>query len=442
MTQILQKDETKDLYDPLTNLPNRRLLNERLVHELNLARRYNRAGVILFLDLDHFKKINDSLGRLVGDQILIETAQRLQTLLRETDTAVRLEEDEFVILSSAQDGITYDLTEQSHAIAEKIINVILEPYYIDIHELHLTASIGITLYTGHDESVELLLKKADAAMYKAKEGGRNTYRFYQKSIQEAEDDKLDIESNLKTAISKHELSIHYQPQYSDNKTLFGVEALLRWNNPILGQLPPLQFIPIAEESGLILEIEQWLLEGVCKQINEWDMQNLSIPRVAINISPEQFHQAGFVINLAQTVLEYEVNPDRLILEIKEDVFLNNIEDVIDKMHVLKKKGFKFSLDDFGSGYSSLTFLKRLSFDQLKLEQMLIKGFINQPTDVAFVKAIITMVKGLGIDLIAEGVETEEHLAFLSSFGCKTYQGYCFSKPLPIEHLSKHLNKTS
>lgn len=438
MMQTLQKDENLSLYDPLTDLPNKRLLNERLAHELNLARRYQRAGVILFLDLDRFKKINDSLGHLVGDQILIETAQRLQALLRETDTAVRLDQDEFVILSSAQDGITFDLTEQSHAIAEKVINVILEPYFIGEHKLHISASIGITLYTGIDESVDLLLKKADAAMYKAKEAGRNTYRFYQQNIQEAEDNKLDIENNLKKAISNNELSLHYQPQYSDKNTVIGVEALLRWNNPNLGQLPPSMFIPVAESSGLILEIEQWMLETVCKQINSWDKQNISIPRVAINISAKQFHQADFASNFAHTVLEHQVNPKRLMLEITENVFLDNIEDIIDKMHALKRKGFKFSLDDFGTGYSSLTYLKRLSFDQLKVEQSLIREFINQPTDVAFVKAIVTMAKGLGIELIAEGVETEEHLAFLSSFQCNSYQGNYFSKPLSIEQLSKYI----
>jgi len=441
MAQILQKDEKLTLYDPLTELPSRRLLNERLTHELNLAKRYHRAGVILFLDLDRFKKINDSLGSLVGDQILIETAHRLQSLLRETDTAVRLEKDEFVILSSAQDGITFDLTEQSHAIAEKVINVILEPYFIGNHKLHLSASIGITLYTGVDESVDLLLKKADAAMYKAKKAGRNTYRFYQKSIQEAEDDKLNIESNLRKAVSNNELSLHYQPQHSDKNTVIGVEALLRWNNPNLGQLAPSIFIPVAEESGLILEIEQWVLETVCKQINLWDKQNIAIPHVAINISAKQFHQADFVSNFAHTVLEHQVNPKRLMLEITENVFLNNIEDVIDKIHVLKQKGFKFSLDDFGTGYSSLTYLKRLSFDQLKVEQSLVREFINQPTDVAFVKAIITMAKGLGLELIAEGVETEEHLAFLSSFECNSYQGYYFSKPLPTEQLSKYIKAT-
>ncbi len=435
---MFNKNEKLTLYDPLTDLPNRSLLNERLTHELNLARRYQRAGIILFLDLDHFKEINESLGHLVGDQILIETAQRLQSLLRESDTAVRLENDEFVIISSAQDGIYFDSTDQSHAIAEKIIKVILEPYFIGEHELHISASIGITLYTGIDESVDLLLKKADSAMYKAKEAGRNTYRFYQQSIQESVDDKLDIASNLRKAISNNELSIQYQPQHSDKNTIIGVEALLRWDNPNLGQLSPTHFISVAEESYLIIELEQWALETVCKQINLWDKQNIIIPLIAINISPKQFHLPDFASNFSHTVLEHQINPSRLMLEITEITFLDNIEEAIDKMHALKQKGFKFSLDDFGTGYSSLTYLKRLSFDQLKLEQSLIKKFIDQPTDVAFVKAIISMAKGLGLDLIAEGVETGEHLAFLSDFECNGYQGNYFSKPLSNKQLSKYI----
>jgi diguanylate cyclase (GGDEF)-like protein/PAS domain S-box-containing protein len=425
-------------YDPLTELPNRRLLHERLNHELNIARRYLRAGVLMFLDLDKFRDINNSLGHAAGDLVLIETAKRLRSLLRDTDTAVRLGGDEFVILSSAQDGIDSNLTDHSKAVVEKIIQAILEPYFIDGHELYLSASIGITLYTGIDETVDSLLKRADAAMYQAKAAGRNTYRFYQQSMQDIVDTKLNIERNLGMAISQGELSLHYQPQHADAKTVVAVEALLRWDSYNLGQIPPAKFIPVAEESGLILTIGQWVIEKVCEQIISWDQQKIKVPLVAINISAKQFHQANFASNLVYIVLGYNINPNRIMLEVTESVFLGKFEDIKDKMHVLKKEGFKFSIDDFGSGQSSLTYLKRLPFDQLKVDQSFIRGFLNQPTDVAIVKAIASVAKSLKLDLIAEGVETEEHLAFLSDFGCDGYQGNYFSQPLAIEQLDRYI----
>ncbi|MCF6204237.1 MAG: EAL domain-containing protein [Methylococcaceae bacterium] len=427
-------------YDSLTGLPNRRLLHERLAHELNLARRYQRAGVLLFLDLDRFKHINDSLGHSVGDELLIETARRLQSILRDTDTAVRIGGDEFIVLGSAQDGIYSDLTEQSHVIAEKINRVILDPYFIGDHEFYISASIGITLYTGIDETVDLLLKRADTAMYQAKDAGRNTYRFYQQSMQEAADVKLDIERNLRAAILNDEFRIFYQPQHSDEKTIIAVEALMRWNNSNLGEIPPAEFIPIAEETGLILKIGQWVIETVCEQIVSWDSENISVQYIAINISAKQFHQSDFVSNLVHTLTDYEIQPKRIILEITEGVFLGNIEDVIDKMNVLKQKGFRFSIDDFGTGYSSLTYLKRLPFEQLKIDQSFIIEFVNRPEDVAIVKAICTMAKGLGLELIAEGVETEEHLAFLSGFGCHGFQGNYFSKPLTAGQLREYFKE--
>jgi diguanylate cyclase (GGDEF)-like protein/PAS domain S-box-containing protein len=425
-------------YDPLTELPNRRLLHERLSHELNIARRYLRAGVLMFLDLDKFRDINNSLGHAVGDLVLIETAKRLRSLLRDTDTAVRLGGDEFVILSSAQDGIDSNLTDHSKAVVEKIIQAILEPYFIDGHELYLSASIGITLYTGIDETVDSLLKRADAAMYQAKAAGRNTYRFYQQSMQDIVDTKLNIERNLGMAISQGELSLHYQPQHADAKTVVAVEALLRWDSYNLGHIPPAKFIPVAEESGLILTIGQWVIEKACEQIISWDQQKIKVPLVAINISAKQFHQANFASNLIYIVLGYNINPNRIMLEVTENIFLGKFEDIKDKMHVLKKEGFKFSIDDFGSGQSSLTYLKGLPFDQLKVDQSFIRGFLNQPTDVAIVKAIASVAKSLKLDLIAEGVETEEHLAFLSDFGCDGYQGNYFSQPLAIEQLDRYI----
>lgn len=425
-------------YDPLTNLPNRRLLYERLNHELTIARRYQRAGVLFFLDLDLFKNINDSLGHSVGDQILIETAKRLQVLLRDSDTAARLSGDEFVILASAQDGIHTDLKEQAHAVANKIINAIHSPYYIENQELYITTSIGITLYSGIAETVESLLQRADTAMYQAKEAGRNTFSFYQQSMQDAADARMQIERSLRVAIANNELSLHYQPQLSDDNEIIGAEALIRWNHTEEGMIPPDKFIPIAEETGLIISIGEWIIKTVCLQIKQWDKQNVHIPHIAINISAKQFHQPDFVFIVTETLIANELSPDRVWLEITESVFLGALDEVVDKMNVLKQHGFHFSIDDFGTGYSSLTYLKRLPFDQLKIDQTFVSGLVDHPSDVAIVQAIIIMAKGLNLNLIAEGVETDQHLTYLAGLGCHNYQGYLFGKPLQAEQLAEYV----
>lgn len=425
-------------YDSLTELPNRRLLYDRLEYELGIARRYNRVGILFFLDLDRFKHINDSLGHSIGDELLIETANRLQSLIRETDTAVRLGGDEFIVLVSAQDGINSDLIEQSNMIAGKIIKAINSPFLANGHKLFISTSIGVTLYTGIDETVETILKRADTAMYQAKEAGRNTFRFYQQSMQDAADSRLGIERNLRAAIVNNELSIHYQPQLSNDNKIIGAEALLRWQNTELGSISPAEFIPIAEETGLIIPIGEWTLNEVCRQINAWSKENINLPHIAINISAKQFHQADFVSMIVHTVSEYNINPSKILLEITESVFIGNIEEVIDKMHALKKQGFRFSMDDFGTGYSSLTSLKRLPFDQLKIDQSFVRELVDQPTDAAIVKAIVAMASSMGLDLIAEGVETNLHLVFLKGFGCHNYQGYYFSKPLVAEKLAEYV----
>jgi len=441
LKQAEQEIENLVFYDPLTELPNRRLLQERLEHELKIARRYHRAGILFFLDLDQFKRINDSLGHSVGDKLLIETADRLKTLLRDTDTAVRLGGDEFVILANAQEGIHSDIIEQSRVIAEKILKIINTVYLIDDQELFISASIGIALYTGLDETVEILLKRADIAMYQAKNAGRNTYRFYQHSMQKTADKRLIVERHLREAITKGELSLHYQPQFSSKNEIIAAEALIRWNNPELGALSPADFIPLAEETGLIIPINKWVVETACEQIVKWEKEDIIIPHVAINISAKQFHQPDFVSTMIQTLFEKEVDPERVMLEITESTFLGNFEDAKDKMDALKKSGFSFSVDDFGIGYSSLTYLKRLPFDQLKLDQAFIRGIIHHPGDEAIVKAIVVMTKGLKLDLIAEGVETGRHLSHLSRCGCHIYQGFYFSQPLPAplfcEYVKQH-----
>lgn len=440
-----KKIEKLAFYDSLTGLPNRRLLYERLEYELDIAKRYQRKGMLFFLDLDRFKQINDSLGHSVGDLLLIEVARRLQSLLRKSDTAVRLGGDEFIVLVSPQNDNHRSLVEQSSVIAEKIIKAINHSYLIGGQELFISTSIGITLYTGVDETVEILLQRADTAMYQAKDAGKNTYRFYQQSMQDAIDVRLQIERNLHVAITKNELSLHYQPQLSDANKIIGVEALIRWRRAVQGNIPPNDFIPIAEDSGLIISVGQWIIETACKQLNTWDAQNIHIPHIAINISARQFHQADFVPSLIQTLLKYQVSSDRVMLEITESAFLGNIEEAINKMNELKQSGFSFSIDDFGTGFSSLTYLKRLPFDQLKIDQSFVRGLVNSSTDAAIVKAIIAMAKSMDLNLIAEGVETEQQLASLSDFGCHNYQGYFFSKPLPAivlkEYIESHVEKS-
>jgi diguanylate cyclase (GGDEF)-like protein/PAS domain S-box-containing protein len=440
LKQAEKEIETLVFYDPLTELPNRRLLQERLAHELKIARRYHRAGILFFLDLDRFKTINDSLGHSIGDKLLIETADRLKLLLRDTDTAVRIGGDEFVILANAQEGIHSDIIKQSRVIAEKVLKAINTPYLIDSHELFISASIGITLYTGLDETVDILLKRADTAMYQAKDAGKNTYRFYQQSMQKVADTRLKIEKCLRGAMANKELSLHYQPQFSKENKIIAAEALIRWDNKELGSVPPEEFIPLAEETGLIIPMGAWVIDEVCKQINLWEEQNINVPCIALNISGKQFHQADFVSILSQTLYANGVLPERIILEINETVFLDCLDEVKDKMEVLKKNGFRFAIDDFGTGYSSLTYLKQLPFDQLKIDHTLICGLTKRPQDEGAVKAIIVMARGLGLKLIAEGVETGRHLAQLSRYGCHLYQGYYFSKPLPAEKFSEYVRQ--
>jgi len=428
--------------DALTGLANRRLLYEMLEHDLNVAERYKRAGILFLLDLDHFKHINDSLGHSTGDAILLEVAQRLESLLRNTDKAVRLGGDEFVILTSPQEGVHADLLEQSQVIAKKIINEINQPFLVNEHKLFITTSIGITLFTGIDESVEILLKRADTAMYQAKGAGRNTFQFYQQSMQEAADTRLHLERHLRNAIANNELSLHYQPQLSASNEIVGAEALLRWHNKELGHVSPIDFVPIAEETGMIVPIGQWVILAVCEQIKIWEKQGVEIPHIAINISAKQFHQNDFVSNLIYMVYEHNLLPNQILLEITEGVFLGNLEEAIDKMKALKENGFSFSIDDFGTGYSSLTYLKRLPFDQLKIDQSFVRGLLDNQADAAIVKAIVVMAKSMGLNLIAEGVETDKHLACLSGYGCHFYQGYYFSRPLTAEKLVEYVKNNS
>jgi diguanylate cyclase (GGDEF)-like protein/PAS domain S-box-containing protein len=427
-----QKVEELAYYDPLTNLPNRRLLTERLSNELTIAKKYQRVGALLFMDIDRFKNINDSLGHSVGDLLLCEAARRLQAILAEDATAIRLGGDEFVVLIAASDKTVHELVDHAQSIAETMIAQIALPYFIAEHDLYVSTSIGISLYTSEDDSVDFILKRADMAMYHAKDAGRNTYRFYQQGMQEQVDARLVLEKDLRKALEKGEFSLHYQPQMSFTGEIIGAEALIRWQQSKQGMISPAAFIPIAEETGLIVEIGQWVIDSVCRQIKDWDAQDIIVPHIAVNISPKQFHQADFVSVILKTLEQHTVEPNRIILEITEGVFIQNLEEAIGKMSALREYNFSFSIDDFGTGYSSLSYLKRLPFNQLKIDQSFTKDLLNDTHGAAIVQAIIVMAEGLNLDLIAEGVETNKQLNRLADYGCYHFQGYYFSKPLPAQ----------
>jgi diguanylate cyclase (GGDEF)-like protein/PAS domain S-box-containing protein len=437
-----QTVEKLAFYDPLTDLPNRRLLYERLSDELMVAKKYQHIGALLFIDLDRFKNINDSLGHSVGDHLLIKVAQRLQAILDKDSTAIRLGGDEFIVLIASQQQSANELINHAESIAENIIAEICLPYVIAEHDLYISPSIGITLYTRDDDNVDLILRRADTAMYHAKDAGRNTYRFYQSSMQEQADARLIMEKNLRKAIEKNELSMYYQPQSSFTGEIVGAEALIRWNQTEQGMISPADFIPVAEETGLIIDIGCWVINAVCLQIHSWDLQGVVVQHIAVNISPKQFHQADFVSVVIKIIEDYDINPCRILLEITEGVFLKNIDEAIRKMNTLREYGFNFSIDDFGTGYSSLSYLKRLPFDQLKIDQSFTNDMMTNPQGAAIVQAIIVMAESLGLNLIAEGVETNKQLNSLSDYGCHFFQGYYFSKPLPPEQFIEYFfNKT-
>ncbi|BAN34278.1 diguanylate cyclase/phosphodiesterase with PAS/PAC sensor(s) [Sulfuricella denitrificans skB26] len=445
-TDISQRKQSEQeihqlaFYDPLTQLPNRRLLMDRLQQAMAVSARSGRHGALLFLDLDHFKIINDTRGHAMGDLLLIEVARRLQTCVREGDSVARLGGDEFVVvleeLSSRQDEAA-TLTE---LVAEKIRNKLSQPYALKEYECHTTPSIGISLFHGHLESVDDLLQHADVAMYQAKAAGRNAIRFFDPQMQTALDMRADLEADLRHALEKRQFRLYYQIQVDRLHRPLGAEVLLRWAHPERGLVFPDQFIPLAEETGLIVPIGLWVLETACTQLKAWQRDALTRDlTVAVNVSARQFHQANFVAQVQRVLLESGAPPAQLKLELTESVVLENIEDTIGKMHEIKKLGVSFSMDDFGTGYSSLSQLKRLPLDQIKIDRSFVRDIAFDSNDAAIVHATIAMSQALGLNVIAEGVETEAQREFLDHHGCHAFQGYLFSKPVPLEQFEELLN---
>jgi diguanylate cyclase (GGDEF)-like protein/PAS domain S-box-containing protein len=437
------EEQIRDLayYDTLTGLPNRRLLEDRLKLALANAHRNNSRVGLLFLDLDHFKTINDSLGHLAGDLLLTQSAQRISACVREGDTVARQGGDEFVLLlpDLAND---HDALYAASTVAEKIRDELRIPFDLNGYEAAVTPSIGIAIYPMDADNMVDLVRNADTAMYHAKKHGRNNYQFYASNMNANAVKRLGMDNALRHAIERNELSLYYQPQVDAEGKILSAEALLRWNSTLLGEIMPAQFIPLAEENGLIIPIGKWVLETACAQMRAWLDAGLVSDkmRIAVNISPRQFAHADFNMRLVETLDNYKLHPKDIELEVTEGVLMQNTQESLAKLDELKALGFKISVDDFGTGYSSLSYLKHFPIDVLKIDQSFVRDISNDADDAAISRAIISMAKNLNLKVIAEGVETIEQLKFLKENGCDAYQGYHFSRPMPAAELTALLAK--
>ncbi len=415
-------------HDPLTELPNRLLFQDRLDHALQRARREGNQLAILFLDLDRFKHINDSLGHATGDRLLEEVARRLLRVVRKEDTVARMGGDEFIVL-------TEDLrNEQDSAnLAEKLLNALSNPYRINDRELYITSSIGISLYPRDGTTAEALVRNADAAMYRAKAMGRNAYDFYTESLTDAAMERVQLEVELRKALKRGELSVHYQPQVDlASGRLVGAEALLRWRHPELGNIPPDRFIPLAEDTGLIIEIGEWVLREACLQAGRWIEAGLALDSIAVNVAGPQIQRSDFTATVQRVLDETGLPPERLELEVTEGFIMGQAESSISVLETLSRLGVNLSIDDFGTGYSSLAYLKRLPIDKLKLDRSFVRDLPADEEDAAIAAAVIALARSLGLKVIAEGVETAAQRDFLLSQHCDQAQGWYYGKAVAAE----------
>ncbi|WP_447121950.1 bifunctional diguanylate cyclase/phosphodiesterase [Glaciimonas sp. GG7] len=425
-------------YDPLTLLPNRLLLINRLQEALTVNR-HNRTGALLFIDLDNFKTINDTLGHDTGDLLLQQAALRLGTCVRASDTVARLGGDEFVVMLPGLDASLAIAAAQAKTVGEKILAILSHPYQIAGIEHHGTASIGITQFSNQQDSVGDLLKHADLAMYQAKAAGRNTMRFFDIEMEAEVNTRAVMEVDLRLALLHQEFLLYYQPQMNGDGAVTGAEGLVRWQHPRRGLVLPGEFIQLAEDTGLILPLGMWVLETACAQLATWATQPETAQLIlAVNVSVRQFRHVDFVETVLKVLDQSGANPYLLKLEITESLMVDNVEATIAKITALKERGVRFSLDDFGTGYSSLYYLKRLPLDQLKIDQSFVRDILTDPNDAVIAQSIIALASSLGLTVIAEGVETEAQMNFLADHGCHDYQGYLFSKPLHIDQYEMFL----
>ncbi len=429
-----QEIENFAYYDVLTGLPNRRLLVDRFQHAVLLSQRANTYSALMFIDMDNFKTLNDTKGHDIGDLLLIEVAKRIQLTLRAGDTVARLSGDEFIVILESLSGNISHAYQQASEVAQKLLEKLNTSYHLGLFEFNTSASLGITLFKDDQlNSFETHLRHADAAMYQAKTAGRNTYRFYDEIMQEGLDKRFALESALSSAIQSNELYLNYQSIVDADQNVIGAEVLLRWGHHRFGEIHPAEFIPIAEKNNEIIKIGHWVLQQACEQLKTWEAHPLlGKIRLSVNISAKQFLYINFVKELREIITAADIDPDLLKLELTETAVIDNIDDVISKMKVLKKMGIRVSLDDFGIGHSSLVYLKKLPVTQIKIDQSFVHDVLTDTNDAAIIKMVLAVGKTIHCDIVAEGVEQLEQFELLKKFGCHYFQGFYFSKPLPVK----------
>jgi diguanylate cyclase (GGDEF)-like protein/PAS domain S-box-containing protein len=437
-TDITVRKQSEDkihnlaFYDALTGFPNRRLLQDRLHQVVVHNERTHDSGALLVINLDNFKALNDSKGHERGDLLLQQAGARILGCTREGDTVARIGGDEFVVLLTDLNREDESALAQARLLAQKLLDALSQSYPLAGYAHRCTASIGITLLGARRDSEEDLMRQADIALHQAKLIGKNTIQFFDPKMQDAVNMRVQLEHELQQAVEESQFRLYYQVQLDNDNHAIGAEALIRWLHPERGLVPPVQFVPIAESSGLIVKIGRWVLETACQQLRAWDenpgTQHLIL---AINVSACEFEQQDFVDTVERLLKQHRIDPSRLKLELTESVIVSDIGEVIKKMHALKALGVRISLDDFGTGYSSLSYLKRLPIDQLKIDQSFVRDIVSDPGDAVMVKTIIELAKNFGLNVIAEGVETQAQFDYLKAHGCMAYQGYLFGRPVPL-----------
>lgn len=425
-------------YDVLTGLPNRRLLVDRFQHAVLLSQRANSYCALMFIDLDNFKSLNDTKGHDVGDQLLMEVSKRIQHTLRAGDTVARLSGDEFIVILEGLNSDVSAAYQQASEVAQKLLEKLNSTYHLGLFEFNTSASLGVTLFKDDQlNSFEVHLRHADTAMYQGKAAGRNTYRFYDEYMQQDLDKRFAMESALSSAIKHNELHLNYQSIVDEDGIVVGAEVLLRWTHQQLGEIQPSEFIPIAENNNEVIKIGHWVLQQACNQIKAWESHPiLGKIRLSVNISAKQFLYINFVKELREIIASTDIDPDLLKLELTETAVIDNIDDVISKMKILKKMGVRISLDDFGIGHSSLIYLKKLPVTQIKIDQSFVHDVVNDSNDAAIIKMMLAVGKTIHCDIVAEGVEHLEQFELLKKFGCQYFQGFYFSKPLSAADFEK------
>ena len=428
-------------HDYLTELPNRRLLLDHLQQAISFSARSGRHGALLLIDMDDFKTLNDTHGHVVGDALLQQVAGRLKSCVREGDTVARLGGDEFVLVLENLSEDPIEAAEQVQSVGNQIHDSVNHPFQLDLHKHQCTISMGATLFKDLHLTKDELIKQADIAMYQAKKAGRNTLRFFDPQMQEAINARAELEGELRKAVEAGQFQLYFQVQMDDLHRPIGAETLIRWMHPERGMITPAQFIPLAEETGLIVHIGKWVLEMACMQIKAWEQNEHTRDLVlSVNVSAKQFQQPDFVPQVRDSVRSHGVKPGSLKLELTESMLIENIGDTIATMNALNGIGVRFSLDDFGTGYSSLQYLKRLPLDQIKIDQSFVRDIVENPSDGAIVGTIVAMAQSLNLDVIAEGVETEKQRSLLITKGCRHFQGYLLGRPVPVKQFEESLTR--